>query len=110
MPERGKAFIIHDGETIQEVSPDFLTLFHCASEETIGKRIEEIIFGSDLQKLAVLRGKYIMGSKDDKEYIQPYDFIRCDHTSFWGEAHSLRQSDGRYKTWVVWRYEIDYGM
>ena len=108
MPAPEEAFIIHDGETIQEVAPAFLTLFRCLSEAVIGKRVEEIIVGSDLRKLAVLRGKYIMGSKDDaKEFMQPYDFARCDGTSFWGEAHSIRQEDGRYRTWVVWRYELD---
>lgn len=107
MPERGKAFIVHNGDVIQEVSPEFLAMFKCTEENVIGKKVEEIIDGVDLRKLAVLRGKHIMQSKDDKEFRQDYDFIRCNDTVFWGEAYSVREPDGRYKTWVVWKYDVD---
>lgn len=101
------AYIIHDGATISEVSQDFCDLFRCASDQVIGKRVEEIIFGRDLRQLAVVRGKWIMKFDSDQEFVQQYDFIRCDDTSFWGEAHSKRLTEGQYRTWIVWKYDTD---
>lgn len=107
MNPQPESVIIHDGQVILEVNGATCDLFRCDCRALIGRPMEQIIYSDELQMLAVWRAKYIMAQPEDREFKQSYDFLRCDHSRFWGEAVSRRIAPGRYRTSIRWDYDID---
>lgn len=107
MTPQAEAYVIHNGTIILEVNDAFLELFRCDEHAILDRRIEDIISEPDLRALAVLRGKYIMQNKDDRDYSQEYEFLRFDGSRFWGVALSTRMDYDRYKTVIKWEYDRD---
>lgn len=107
MNPQPEAIVVHDGHIILEVNDAVCDLFHCKREALIGRQMEQIIYSDELQMLATWRGRHIMAQQDNLEFRQPYDFVRCDGTRFWGEAVSQRIEPGKYRTVIRWDYDID---
>jgi PAS domain S-box-containing protein len=99
------AIVVHDGNVILECNQAFCTLFGCACEGLVGRRMESLIHDPDLQRLAIARGRRIMATAEDREWSQSYVFVRCNSSTFWGQAFSQRIAPGRYRTRVKWEYD-----
>ncbi len=105
-----EAYIIHDGQTIIEASPEFCELFHCDALALVDARVELIVSGDDLKALARLRAKHIIKiieTEPEHEFRQEYEFRRCDGSRFWGMAETRRyDEDRRLITFIIWKYDI----
>lgn len=98
--------MIHDGTIILNVSPELCELFRCDEIGLIDRAVESIIADDEMRAMARLRGRMIQEKGEERVFHQGYPFIRCDGSTFWGEAISQRQYDGNFKTVVKWEYDI----
>lgn len=81
-PLTNKYWIIHDGQTICEVSDPVLALFRCTPADLIGKDIFEIIPSPEMAQLARLRINHIL-SKGADLHEQDLPIKRPDGSTFW---------------------------